>query len=703
MKLFHQNHKGLEVIAGNIFNCEEYVFKPWEFQFNATSQQQPIRNIAIPYFFYGLPLAFLKFLNMLLTVRDYSLFTNKLDTTLTVMPIQANTLIYYPRIFMTLCSLIIDFTILKSAELFGLDGLSVLITFATSYTATVYLTRTFSNTIETLLFSVLIFLVIKSIKSQHVLNDKFLIATEPGKHPISTLINSTSDLINSTFLNEETASTPVKLSPKREATLKRLRMFDIFKYDYLASWIGLVVCLGFFNRPTFIFYAIVPLAYWTLYGLDSANTLRQFVYFFSRRLLALTRLAVPCLILLVFIDTVYYHQLNTIDQFVRLIFKRDRPFIITPFNFFVYNSNPDNLNTHGKHPLYLHALVNCILLFGLNHFLLYFIFFNLATQLFKSMRQSTNFKLSIFKLYQLIMNNRFCYLLFSYLVPLFLFSLVSHQEPRFLLPLIIPICLLTGHCIFGKNSYMLFRVIWICFNLLAFVFYGYVHQGGVIASLNYVQKMYTHPSNLEMDQHVVYYNTYMPPRFLVQVPVHANIVKNKLFVYEKNKKRFEAAQEEGNFQAKFRSDEFVLAPVRKIHDLMSVSMESMKQFMLEIKMNSTSSKTKFESKKRITRNLAIFLVVPSIVDAQLDLNNEYETCSGSSGAEKAIVKFQLQTQFKLHFSGEHLNEQLNLVSCRYSSVKDLVKRKCLEKRCLSTGLFERVLNAFSLNFYQVIL
>ncbi len=455
---------------------------------------------------------------MLITVKDYSIFTTKIDTTLTVTPIQANTLIYYPRLFMTLCSLIIDFTILKSSELFGLDGPSVLITFATSYVSTVYLTRTFSNTIETLLFSILIFLVIKSIKSQHVLNDKFLIATESGKHPVSTLISSTSDLVNLTFLNEETASIPVKLSPKREATLKRLRMFDIFKYNYLSNWIGLVTCIGFFNRPTFIFYALVPLTYWTLYGLDSANNFKQFITFFVSRLLALARSALPCLIILVLIDTVYYLELYTLDQLVSLLLKRDRPFVVTPVNFLAYNSDSANLNTHGQHPFYLHALVNCILLFGLNHFLLYFIFFNLASQLFRSIRHGINLKISIFELYQLIINNRFCYLLFSYLVPLFLFSLVSHQEPRFLLPLLIPICLLTGHCIFGKNSYMIFRVIWVFFNLLGLVFYGYVHQGGVIASLNYVQKMYTHPSNLEMDQHVIYYNTYMPPRFLVQVP-----------------------------------------------------------------------------------------------------------------------------------------------------------------------------------------
>ena len=228
----------MEVIAGNIFKCEKEIFLPWEFQFqNITNKgasfiQEPIRNIAIPYIFYGLPLWLLKFMNSLFTIRDYSVFTNAQENVGRVTPVLANTLIYYPRVFMTICSLIIDFTILKSSELFGLDGKSVLITFATSYVSMVYLTRTFSNTIETMLFSILIYLIIKSITSQHILNDKFLFATETGRNPIATLVASSSELVTSTFLTENTS---VRVPVQKAATLKRMRLFDIYKYDYLGN------------------------------------------------------------------------------------------------------------------------------------------------------------------------------------------------------------------------------------------------------------------------------------------------------------------------------------------------------------------------------------------------------------------------------------------------------------------------------------
>lgn len=710
--------QGLEVIAGNLFKCEDSVIRPWEFQFkNATNQatgmsyiQEPIRNIAIPYLFYGAPLSLLKFLNSLLTIKDYSILTSKLENGFTITPVQANTLIYYPRVFITLCSVIVDFTILKSSEEFGLDGFSVLVTFATSYLSMVFMTRTFSNTIETMLFSVLIYLVIKSIKSQRVLNDKFLVASEHGKSSTSTLIASSSDFVKSTFQKERSST---RLNPQKSDTLKRIRLFDIFKSNYLGDWIGFVVCIGFFNRPTFLFFATIPLGYWILYGLDGCNSFQQFISFIFYRCLSLIKLALPCLIFLVLFDTMYYLELTSLNQVVNLLLKHDQKLVITPYNFFLYNSNTENLKSHGKHPFYLHAAVNCFILFGLNHFVIFLINIKFFSQLWKSLWQVDNesacekygrcrkIKNFAFRLYQIAINNQFCYLLFSYLIPLILFSTVAHQEPRFLLPLIIPICLLTGHCTFGKNSYMILRMIWLGFNMLGLIFYGYIHQGGVVNSLNYVQKMFTHISNLEIDQHVIYYNTYMPPRFLVAAPFSANIINNKRYVYEKNIKNFEDEMENGNFEAKFRSGKPVYPPERKVYDLMSSgSLDDVQSLILEIKKNSTSP-TRIKMTK-VKRNLALFFITPSVIDAQLVIDNGYGDSCDVTDSNKGAITFQIQTRFGIHFSGEHLKEQLDLMNCKFD-IKDLTKRKCLEKKCRQYGLIGRFLNAFSLNFYQVIL
>ena len=396
----------------------------------------------------------------------------------------------------------------------------------------------------------------------------------------------------------------------------------------------------------------------------------------------------------------FYRKINLIEL-IDLILNQSTNLVITPYNFFSYNFNTNNLKTHGEHPFYLHAVVNCFLLFGFNHLILYFILFNFFYQLTKVIRNEITevsfvkrARQTSVKFYNLVIKNRFCFLLFSYLVPLMLFSLAPHQEPRFLLPLIIPICLLTGHCIFGNNSYMFFRIVWILFNILGFVFYGYGHQGGVVTSLNHVQKMFTHVSNLEMDQHVVYYQTYMPPRFLVMAPLATNLINNNRFVYERNKKNFNEELENGNFNVKFRSGIKVSAPERKLYDLMSSgTVGDLEQLVLEIKRNSTAAS------KKIQRNIAIFLVAPAVVDSILNHDNEDNICEFGG---KKTVAFQLQTQFKFHFSFEHLGQIKELLNCKYKGI-DIEKQKCLERQCVRMSYFQRILNLFSLNFYQVIL
>ena len=47
--------------------------------------------------------------------------------------------------------------------------------------------------------------------------------------------------------------------------------------------------------------------------------------------------------------------------------------------------------------------------------------------------------------------------------------------------------------------------------------FGIFHQGGVIPSLSYLQKHLNYTHN-ESQQHVIYYHTYMPPRFLLTLP-----------------------------------------------------------------------------------------------------------------------------------------------------------------------------------------
>lgn len=685
--------QGPEPLAGNIFNCSEMMYHTWEFKFTnmTTFMQEPIRNIAIPYFFYGLPLQFLKFLVGFFS-NEYTNMRGIISEN-NLISIQTNTLIYYPRIFMTLCSVVIDFSMLKIAEYCGLDESSVLLTFASSYVTLVYLTRTFSNSIETILFSLLIFCVVKSIKSQHILNDKFLIASNNSpKHKQPVIVASTSpDLVASNIFDKK-----AELNSK-STVMKRVRLFDIYKCDYLGSRIGMLVCIGVFNRPTFLVYAFMPIIYWILYGLENCNSFKQAFAFIWRRVFSMIKFTLPVLAFLILFDTVYYLKITSLNQLIDVVFKNKR-LIITPYNFFIYNTNSNNLKSHGSHPFYLHALVNCVLLFGINHWILVFIFGKFFFQLInyvKSVKASLNDtehkgKASYFKelrvtlviLYEQVINNRFCFLMFSFLTPLVLLSVIPHQEPRFLLPLIIPVCLLTSHCLFSRNSYLILRTIWIIFNLFGVGLFGYLHQGGMVSSLAYVQKMFTHTSNLELDMHVIYYQTYMPPNYLTLAPFSVNILQSKRYIYERNRKK--QLELEENLGFSLYTDE-VTKPERKVYDLMASSnLNNLNQLLLEIKSNYTKN-------SKVKKDFAVFLVTPSVVDSKLFKPDD--ACS----LNNSDVGFQLQTKFKFHLSFEHLKAHLDLINCNFKN------NDCYLSLCKHKSLFDRIFNSFSLNMYQVIM
>lgn len=286
------------------------------------------------------------------------------------------------------------------------------------------------------------------------------------------------------------------------------------------------MCLGIFNRPTFLIFAFVPTLYWILNNLENFKSLRESISSILQRAAYLSTYFTPASISLILIDTVYFYDLKSIDEFVRHFQHDPRRLVLTPYNFFNYNSKSENLAKHGSHPFYLH-LVSCLILFGLN-----FVLLTLTSlkNLIDQTRQGFRSLLSI-KTHLKSISNLSGYLAVSFYFPLVVFSLIDHKEPRFLLPLLVPVFLSTSHWVFGaKTSWKIVRFSWLAFNLAGAIVFGCLHQGGVIPAVSYTQRMFTHTSNLEIDQHVIFYHTYMPPRYLVEAPVAFNLVRNKRFI-----------------------------------------------------------------------------------------------------------------------------------------------------------------------------
>ena len=481
--------QSLEVVTSDLF--DKNAFRTWEFQL--TNSSKPIRNIAVPYLTYGISIELLKFL-----------------TKIGIFSVTTNNLILFPRLIQVLLSLLGDFYVYKISKLLNINANKCLVLFSSSYVTLIYLTHTFSNSIETVLFAAFLFYTIKSLKC----------------------------LEN----NENT--------------------------DFHLQIIGLIACVGVFNRPTFVIYCFVPICY-LAYRYKSL----------AKLIVLLSSYSLITALSFIIVDTFYYASSLDLNNL-----------IITPLNFLLYNMNQDNLSSHGAHPVYQHVLVNCFLLFGLQY-----------------LRFCRNFK-----------KNLLC-LTFTFVVTIF--SLVAHKEARFLIPLVIIICLVTCN-----SETELFT--WYSFNFILALIYGIYHQGALIDSLDFVKNMFKHEANVAIGQQVFYYQTYMPPRYLLNVQIG------------------EKASDQN-----------------AVHDMMSSIIFKDLEIVLE---ESYRNMSKLDERK----NLAFFLITPSI-------NDKYACASKQ-------VKFHIFYQFHFHIQFEKLSNYLDLLLCNYETCNHKCKEMNFIERFLST-------------------
>lgn len=140
-------------------------------------------------------------------------------------------------------------------------------------------------------------------------------------------------------------------------------------------------------------------------------------------------------------------------------------------------------------------------------------------------------------------------------VPVGFLSLINHQEPRFIIPIILPIILLhspkfiTGFVTsnpFGTNRIGQFiynhflctkqsadRILkcWYAINIALTLFYGFIHQGGVIQlsqylSENAVNYRTNHRSDLNSNVYLVTSHLYNIPTSLLFIPSSKTLLTN---------------------------------------------------------------------------------------------------------------------------------------------------------------------------------
>lgn len=141
-------------------------------------------------------------------------------------------------------------------------------------------------------------------------------------------------------------------------------------------------------------------------------------------------------------------------------------YTLTPLNLFVYNSNTTNLAHHGLHPRITHAAVNMPMLLTTALPPLYHKVFSTAVSL--ATRRTS----------WLHTDALLAATVFSGIM---LLSLFPHQEPRFLLPLLVPSFALLSTV--PLASWSTWRRAWALSNAALLAFWGGLHQGALLPAL----------------------------------------------------------------------------------------------------------------------------------------------------------------------------------------------------------------------------
>lgn len=269
-------------------------------------------------------------------------------------------------------------------------------------------------------------------------------------------------------------------------------MFKKLKCDtksiFLDFGIGLILSFGFFVRASFLMFAFYPLFHVFIVMLVKLPLLKFLTKGLKMAISTIIGFIIGAFVNIM-MDSYYFsdHKMFSL--------------LVTPWNSIKYNTNKESLKEHGIHPRYLHLIVNMFLLYGP----MYAAFLVTVSRLLFSCMKCRNVKTeNVSQEIQIFMSG-------SSIIPILFLSAIPHQEPRFLLPMIVPMTFLFV-CTINKQFYISFFSAWIVFNLLGVAWFGFLHQAGVTPVISILNKQLQYPDG-KIHQ-VIFWKTYMPPNHL---------------------------------------------------------------------------------------------------------------------------------------------------------------------------------------------
>ncbi|KZT21480.1 glycosyltransferase family 22 protein [Neolentinus lepideus HHB14362 ss-1] len=260
--------------------------------------------------------------------------------------------------------------------------------------------------------------------------------------------------------------------------------------------LAIIFVLGAFIRLTFLASAF-PIALqalsWTFRHAQRSLSSRCRLILPSLGTALLTALA------LILCDTLYFHG-DPVNP------------VLTPLNFLLYNLSSKVAAEHGAHPRWLHVAVNLPMIVGPG--LMYYA----ASAVVKDWRAKSSPEDGKVKDNVSLSLNRI--MVYVIMITLVVLSVPQHQEPRFLIPLLLPFVVLVVNSGEIYKTGRIFWILWVLTNVILTVLFGFLHQAGVVSSLFHVHEYISNDLLFPGHTEVVYWRTYMPPRHLLGIPEH---------------------------------------------------------------------------------------------------------------------------------------------------------------------------------------
>ena len=236
------------------------------------------------------------------------------------------------------------------------------------------------------------------------------------------------------------------------------------------SCVGFLCAMGLFTRFTMVFFAMPVMIGYMIRNWYSIGGLLPITSCLAGFLITAGVIIVA--------DASYYGNVTHWSAF------------IAPWNAFLYNSKVDNLQHHGLHPRWTHAIVNMLMLFGPLALMFYS---KLARDIYSRTVEHD------------VLQNA-C--MWTIVCGLGFLSLAPHQEPRFLTPIMVPLAIVIGKTELWSSTRL--RSIWVAFNLVFLGVFGIFHQGGIVPALLSSAITRNEPPS------VLFHHTYTPPSFLLR-------------------------------------------------------------------------------------------------------------------------------------------------------------------------------------------